>query len=275
MKKQISEVKTKREFSELPESVVKRALKVAKGDVKVARGLLRKYFGVFLTNKILKGKLGVGVLKKHLSTRNRDYEEVYGKVFGVWEENAHLVVPTSPPIVKGLVKEGGKQKVIKMTTKIETIIDLGCGVNGFSYGFLPKGIDYVGVEAVGQLVKQTNNYFKDNGFDKIAKVVHGDLFELDKVLGLIRKTKKPRVVFMFQVVDALEFFKRDFSKRFLEKIAGECEYVVVSWGLRSLSGKEKFGVSRGWLVGFIEKNFEILNNFKIKNEKFLIFKNKN
>ena len=52
----IREVKKKKEFSGLPDSVVKRALAESGDDVKEARSLLRKYFGVFLTNRVLKGK---------------------------------------------------------------------------------------------------------------------------------------------------------------------------------------------------------------------------
>ncbi len=43
----IREVKKKKEFSGLPDSVVARALGESDDDIKKARSLLRKYFGVF------------------------------------------------------------------------------------------------------------------------------------------------------------------------------------------------------------------------------------
>jgi len=81
-------------------------------------------------------------------------------------------------------------------------VDLGCGVNGLSYEYLPKGVGYVGVEAAGQLVELMNSYFENEGFD--ASAVCLDLFDVDKVVEILKSAKKPRVVFMFQVVDALE-----------------------------------------------------------------------
>ena len=44
-----------------------------------------------------------------------------------------------------------------------TIIDLGAGINGLSYSFfekINKKVKYLGIEAIGQLVKVMNNYFK-------------------------------------------------------------------------------------------------------------------
>ena len=155
------------------------------------------------------------------------------------------------------------------------MIDLGCGVNGFSYKFLPQYVNYVGVEGVGQLVKLTNNYFRDRGFEK-AHVFHRDLFDLNFVVDILRKLEKnkPRVVFMFQIVDALEFFEKDFSKKFLLGISRNSEFVVLSFALSSLSGRKKFEVSRKWLLDFICENFEVVSDFQLANERFIILKNK-
>ena len=239
-KELILEVKQKKEFSRLPDSVVERAVGIVGEDVKAARALLRKYFGVFLTNKVLKGK-GIEILKSHKSSMHRDYGEFYGKIFST---------------------VGG----------VKGIVDLGCGVNSFSYKFMPSGINYVGVEAAGQLVDSANDYFGENGFDK-AQVVCGDLFDKEFVLKILGGVSGPRVVFMFQVIDALEGFERDFSKKLLLSIAEECEFVVVSYLVKSLSG-EAFKANRKWLVEFVEENLEVADNFELNGERVLILKNK-
>ena len=64
----VEEVKKKREFRELPDSVVLRVLEQTESEddkerVKEARVILRKYFGVFLTNRVIKPK---DVLDYHL-----------------------------------------------------------------------------------------------------------------------------------------------------------------------------------------------------------------
>jgi len=236
----IKKIKEKREFSRLPDSIIEKVAMIMKGDVKKSRALLRKYFGVFLTNKVLKGK--GDLLKAHMSSKKRDYEEFYGEIFS---------------------EIGG----------VGSVIDLGCGVNGFSYEYLPEGVSYVGVEAAGQVVSHVNDYFEKNGFD--GEVVHLDLFDVGKVVELLREQKKPRVVFLFQVVDALENLERDFSKKFILEISEECEWIVLTLPTESLGGRKKFAVQGKWLVGFLEENFLVKNILVRRGEKIIILKNKN
>jgi len=274
----INQVKKKKEFSQLPDSVVERALekvsseenlevahpklantrptlnldvlhrkssKFSNEDVKAARALLRKYFGVFLTNKILKGNLNPEeVLEKHLSSKKRDYDLLYRKIFEVVGD-------------------------------VKCVVDLGSGVNGFSYKFMIPyvgEVDYVGIEAVGQIVKRTISYLRDRGFEK-AHVLQGDLFNLDFVLDILKKleNEKPRVIFLFQVIDALESLEKDFSKKFLLELTRESEFIVLSVSLKSLSGKKGFESQRKWLFDFIEKEFEVFDSFEMFDEKFIVF----
>jgi len=234
------EIKKKKEFSGLPDSIVERAAGLAKGDVKEARALLRKYFGVFLTNKVLKGK--GDLLKAHMSSKKRDYGEFYGEIFSCVGD-------------------------------VSSVIDLGCGVNGFSYEYLPEGVSYVGVEAAGQVVSHMNKYFEENEFD--AKAVVGDLFDVGKIVDLLKGQEKPRVVFLFQVVDALENLERDFSKKFILEIAKECEWMVLTLPTESLGGRKKFAVQRKWIVNFLEENFLVKSILVSRGEKIIILKNKN
>ena len=234
------EIKRKGEFSRLPDSIVERAAEVSDNDVKKSRALLRKYFGVFLTNKVLKGR--GDLLQVHMSSRKRDYEKFYEEIFSE-------------------IKDVG------------SVVDLGCGANGFSYEHLPKGVNYVGVEAAGQLVDHMNKYFEVEGFS--AKAVVGDLFDIESILKILRKSKKPRVVFLFQVVDALENLERDFSKKFILEISEECETIVLSLSTESLGGRKKFAVQRRWIVDFLLENFEIRKDSKMNGERVLIFEKTN
>tara|TARA_Y100000310_G_scaffold342735_1_gene447150 strand:+ start:136 stop:915 length:780 start_codon:yes stop_codon:yes gene_type:complete len=258
MNKLVEKVKEKKQFSKLLDSVVIRALEKSGEDVKKAREILRKYFGVFLTNKILKGNLSADeILKKHISTKNRDYKELYSRIFSEFSEGSENI-------------------------EVGSVIDLGCGVNGFSYKYLKEvvgnaegDVHYIGVEVVGQLVNLMNNYFRDRGFEK-AHAIQMDLFDIGAVVKLLKQLEsvKPRIAFIFNVVDALEFFEKDFSKKFLLEISNECEQIILSFPTESLSGKTKFQVLRKWLTDFIDKNFEVIDSFIISGEKFLILKNK-
>lgn len=247
MKDLILEVKKKKEFSGLPNSIIERALKKSRNDVKETRKFLRKYFGVFLTNRVLRfvkpennNEKFRHILDWHISSKKRDYREFYSKIF-----------------------DNNK--------KIGSIIDLGCGVNGFSYGFLPKNVEYIGVEAAEQLVKGMNMYFKNEGLN--ARAVWGDLFDIKGVLNILKKARRPRFIFIFQVVDALESMKRDFSKEFISEIMREGEMLVVSFPLVSLGGRKRFSVDRKWLIDFLKSEFVIEKNFVLNEERVLCIRN--
>lgn len=239
------EVKKKKEFSKLPDSVIERALNLSKGDVKVARALLRKYFGVFLTNRVLKSKGSADeILAMHLSSKKRDYEKFYSEIFSD---------------VAG----------------VGSVIDLGSGVNGFSYPYLQKmlgDVDYIAVEATGQLVENMNNYFDEEGF--LAKAICEDLFNILNILKFLKRQKKQGVVFMFQVVDALENLERDFSKKFILEISRECERIVLSLPTESLGGRKKFTVRRKWIIDFLKENFVIEKDFVMNGERLIMIRKK-
>jgi hypothetical protein len=241
----IKEIKRKKEFSQLPDSVVERASKLCGGDVKESRALLRKYFGVFLTNKVLKGRgTHEELLGAHMSSKKRDYITFYGEIF-------------------------------KDVKKVGSVIDLGAGLNGFSYGYLKEVVglvNYVAVEAAGQEVAHMNRYFSENGFD--AKAFCLDLFEIGKIKGILKNQKKPRVVFLFQVIDALENLEKNFSKKFIFEVLKECEIAVVSLPTESLGGIKKFAVQRKWIVDFLKENFSVENDLPHNGERVIILKNK-
>ncbi len=184
-----------------------------------------------------KSLLSLKVLRKHISTKERlpFYEELYDRI---------------------------------LNRRDKTIIDLGSGVNGFSYPFLKKKINYVGVEAVGQFIEMQNDYFKENKFS--AKAVHLSLFELEKLKEIIKKTEKPRVVLMFKIVDALEILERDFSKKLILEMSKISHRIILSFPTKSLSKKSKFRTERKWLFDFLKENLLISEDFKLGSERYLV-----
>ena len=244
-KELVNEVKKKKEFSQIPNSIVEKILETEK-DVKSARAALRKYFGVFLTNKVLKGKTAE-VLESHISSKLRNYNEFYSRIFA------------------------GK--------KFNSVIDLGSGANGFSYNFLKDElgeIEYLGVEASGQIVENTNEYFKKQKISK-ARVECLDLFDKKAVFDLINLMEEPKAILMLQVVDALESLERNFSKEFLikmqENLTSE-DLIVISMPLNSISGRKKFEARRSWISTFLEENFVIKDDFNLGNERIFLIRKK-
>jgi hypothetical protein len=248
----IEKIMKKKDFSRLPVPDVKLALSkfsdkryMNEERIKLTRDLLRKVYSAFVSSKILseKNKDANWILRKHLSTRERlpFYEEVYSRV-------------------------------LKDLPKRISVVDLGAGINGFSYSYFEKlgfNVDYLSIEAVGQLVDLANSYFKREKLNAVS--IHISLFEFGRIKKEISKMKKSRVVFLFKVIDSLEMLKRDYSKELLKGIVQMAERVVVSFATRSMIAKKRFFVKRDWIINFIRGNFNVLDDFEIGGERYLVF----
>lgn len=268
----------KKEFSKLPKKDVEMAFrKFEKRQVsdeekiRLTRDLLRKVFSAFTSQKILslKNKDESWILRKHLSTRERlpYYNEVYKKILKKFSRS------TMKPLQHAL-----KRNLI--------IIDLGAGINGFSYEYFEnKKIKYIAIEAVGQLVDLMNSYFRkekikgrlsqvrsDSPMRGRAKAFHLSLFELEKIKKIIRKEKGTKIIFLFKTLDSLEMLEKDYSKKLLLGIVPLADKVIVSFATRSMIKRTRFNVDRKWIFDFIKENFKILDDFEIGGERYLVFK---
>jgi hypothetical protein len=253
-KKIIEKIMEKKEFSKLPKKDVELIfLKFDKEDyldeekIKLTRDLLRKVYTAFVSQKLLKikDKEPEWFLKKHLSTKERlpFYEEVYERLFKTFKK------------------------------KKFSVIDLGAGINGFSYYFFDKldfKIKYLGVEPVGQLVDLMNSYFNRENIKNFS-AIQESLFELERIKKSILKMHVPRIILLFKVLDSLEMVERDYSKKMVRDLVSLGERVVVSFATGSLIKKSKFHANRKWFVDFIRKHFKVLDDFEVGGERYLVF----
>jgi len=123
---------------------------------------------------------------------------------------------------------------------------------------------------MGQLVKITNTYFEK---EKIkGKMFHSSLFDLKNLKEIIEKAKKPRVVFLFKVIDSLEMLEKDFSKILITEILPLTDRIIVSFATESMIKRTRFRVKRRWLIDFLEKNFSVLDDFEIGKERYIVFR---
>ena len=246
----------KKEFSQLPKKDVELVFEKFENKelndyqkLKLTRDLLRKIYSSFSSRKLLREVKGRDVewfLNKHKSTKERlpFYGDIYKKIF------------------------------LGVTEKEISVIDLGAGINGLSYNFFPKNlkIKYIGIEAVGQLVDLMNKFFLNEKIN--GKAIHESLFELEKIKKIIEKQKRPRIVFLFKVIDSLELIERNYSKKLLKEIAPLADRIAVSFATRSLGRRSEFSARRNWLINFVEENFNLVDDFEINGERYLVIEEK-
>ena len=140
--------------------------------------------------------------------------------------------------------------IFKITGKPKSVLDLGCGYAPLHFPF--KNINYYCCD-VG------HDYVKDKGF--VFDLLHDDYDKLPKV----------DVVFLFKVLESLEYFKKDISKDIIKKL--KAKYVVVSFDKKSLSGKREIRKKgRKWLRRILKElnlDYEI---FDYRDEIFFVIK---
>ena len=250
----IDRIMQKKEFSKLPhEDVVLAFEKFDKPrnseyqKLKLTRNFLRGIYSSFSSRKLLsvsKTKEADWYLIKHKSTKERYdyYKEIYGRIFRD-------------------IKKG-------------SVVDLGAGVNGFSYQFfknLGLEVDYVAVEAVGQLVELMNKFFSENKIN--GEAFHLSVFEIDKLKDLIKKQQNPKIIFLFEIIDSIEALKRDYSKDLIIEVSKLSKRIALSFATKSLGKRKKFHANRNWILKFIRENFNILDDFELNGERYIVFEN--
>lgn len=263
----IEKIREKKDFSQLPIKDVELAFKKFERrecsdeeKVDLTRDLLRKVFSAFTSHKILslKNKDEEWILRKHLSTRER---------MNVQRSSKHGQTGEKLPYYEEIYK-----RILKNCKDKINIIDLGAGINGFSYKYLPKNTRYIAIESMGQLVNLMNFYFDEKKIN--GKAIHESLFELERIKKIIKETKGEKIIFLFKVIDSLEMLEENYSKKLLKEIVPLADRVVVSFATRSMIKRERFKINRKWILDFVKENFKILDEFEIGGEKYVVFHNK-
>ena len=76
---------------------------------------------------------------------------------------------------------------------------------------------------------------------------------------------------MLKAIDSLEMLERDYSRKLLLEIAPLSEKIVISFATGSMIKKTKFRAKRNWIIDFIKEHFELLDDFEIGGERYVVF----
>lgn len=230
--KLVNSVKTGK-YKEINESIIKKEiLKEIKNYPSIIEKISKKKtYNLFIKNIKRNLYKGIGIfnkktsLKEHFSTKDRDYK-IYKKLF--------------------------------FKLKINSIVDLGSGLNPLSYkelGIKPK---YTAYEINEEYVKQINNFFKENKIN--GKAYAKDLLQ-------IKRFPKADLYFLFKLLDSIEQKKgHKLSEELITKIPSK--NIIVSFPTKTISGKPMNVPERRWMNLMLDR----LNyNYKIIKEENEIF----
>lgn len=135
------------------------------------------------------------------------------------------------------------ERIFKLTGTPDTIIDHACGLNPLTFPWMKLSFRsrYFGFDIDKEQIRFLSEVFELLGLGSQVKVTLEDI--------LIDKSEYADIVFMLKLLPLLEQQQKGSSLKVLKEL--KCNYLVVSFPVKTLSGKEK-GM-KGFYSGYFEK----------------------
>lgn len=142
---------------------------------------------------------------------------------------------------------------------VRKVLDLGCGLTPLIFPFDEINIEsYLAFDLNKQVVERVNLFFKEKKYNGVA--------EQKDFMKYLDDLPETDVVFLFKVLDLIEDKGHKLAETIVKKL--KAKYLIVSFPLRTLSGKPMRFTRRTWL----EKMLARLGlEFYYKKEKNEIF----
>lgn len=264
IKEILNKVKQNKKYSSIADEIIKNEIAnylkknpnikaINKQIIKDIRKNLHKSYASFQTKKKNKindyleelkkdkndGKITKNLLSITLSTKERldDYENIYKQIF-------------------------------KITGKPNTILDLGCGFNPFSYPLMNLDkLTYYCYEINKKDIDYLNEYFKimeQNGLNGTAAIL--DLKDLRQIF----KMPSSDIVFLWKVIDILDKENHKLSEELIKQLIKKTRFIVASFATKTLTRKQMNYPNRKWFELMLSRNNLEFSLIKTDNELFYV-----
>ena len=208
--------------------------------IKKMRAELRKSYGLFSTKEAklrenyLVEKDHDSILKSHVSTkeRMRIYPVLYKKI---WE----------------------------ITSVPKTIIDLGCGMNPFSFKYMHLGK----VEYLASDISRTDCDFIQKYFDAELRI-KGKTMVIDVLKSDLKKLPKSDVCFLFKLLDPALVKNRKTAERIIEDVPAK--WIIASFSTKTIGARKMKDADRNWILNMCKRKGYLVKVLKFENEIFYV-----
>jgi 16S rRNA (guanine(1405)-N(7))-methyltransferase len=151
-------------------------------------------------------------------------------------------------------------QLFDITGQPDSVMDLACGLNPFSYPFIPGDPAYYASDISPDLIDYINTYFEMRSIEGQAFVF--DLMEFRP--NAMTAFAHVDVCFLFKALDTLETLNWGYSEYLIEHLPAD--YIVVSFPRQSLGGKQIADDKREWFEDMVD-GYE---SFSVPNELFYV-----
>ncbi len=222
--------------------------------IKQVRARLRKAYGLFRDDPAKRQKLMEKLLAAPAAAQKKVIDEIL---------STHASTKERLPIYNNLYA-----KIFALTGKPGVILDLGCGINPFSYPYMKlRKCTYLAYDINEEEINILNKYFsllrrKIPYFD--GQAAAADVLQMQKI-------PPADVCFLFKMTDVLDKNKgHKATEEMLKRIPAE--YVVVSFATKTMSGKKMTAPRRNWMEWLCKRLRYEYTILEFPNELFYVVK---
>lgn len=158
------------------------------------------------------------------------------------------------------------KKIFAMTGLPESILDLGCGLNPFSYPWLGCEPSYYASDISPEDTRFIEEYFEKMDIDGEATPANLNNVDKEDILAVFPHVD---VCFLFKVLDSV-VTKPSSSEKLVEAI--DSDWIVASFSTVTLSGKPMTKKRRLWIEKMSERLGYQVQMFETQNEIFYVIR---
>ena len=209
-----------------------------------------------LQNETLK-KTEIKVIVKNV--RN-ELNKIYGQFWKNKNSNLSLEMHQSSK-ERMEFYEALYKRILDITGRPSTILDLGAGLNPLSYNLIGKDVYFIVNELTGEDCDKLRWYLDKNNFK--FEVLQGDITK-------IKELPKVDVCFMFKILDSLDFKGHKISEEIIEKV--KAKYIIASFSNVTTRNREMNYPRRGWFEMMLNRLDYKFNKLEFLNEVFYVIR---
>jgi len=228
--------------------------------IKNVRAQLRRVYGLFRDDSGTRKKLVQDLLKSQKQKQISIINEIL---------STHTSTQERLPMYEGLYS-----RIFKITGQPKVILDLGCGINPFSFPYMKlQKCTYYAYDVNEEEIQSLNIYFRLLHQENIHFQGRAELLDIRSEAALAKDLPVAEVCFLFKMTEVLDRGKgHTKTEAVLKKIPAK--QIVVSFATKTMSGKKMTAPRRKWMEWLCKRLGYEYTLLEFPNEIFYVVKKK-
>src|SRR3989344_330023 len=228
--------------------------------IKNVRAQLRRVYGLFRDDSGTRKKLVQDLLKSQKQKQISIINEIL---------STHTSTQERLPMYEGLYS-----RIFKITGQPKVILDLGCGINPFSFSYMKlQKCTYYAYDVNEEEIQSLNIYFRLLHQENIHFQGRAELLDIRSEAVLAKDLPVAEVCFLFKMTEVLDRGKgHTKTEAVLKKIPAK--QIVVSFATKTMSGKKMTAPRRKWMEWLCKRLGYEYTLLEFPNEIFYVVKKK-